>query len=231
MKKKLAALFLVVVIVVTGAIIWRQVECDRHSSSKTFDDSESVKLDRYTSHRARPGSEAHERFFRMLLGSFSIEDLTDEEVRPSWMDYPKIELLNQYLRDLKEKHEEQYEMVKLIYAAMEEEHLPQFVLVPNDIEAGEVQEHNRLLADLVRLGKRVREGTANDYEFERYYAVRMRLLEDKIAMIKSMQMDLDEERRASEGSDKAAWESEEFPRMIRMCEEELNRTRREYHAR
>ena len=167
----------------------------------------------------------------MLLGSFSIEDLTEEEVRPSWMDYTKTELLNQYLKDLKEKHEEQYEMVKLIYTAMEEEHLPQFVLVPNDIEEGEVKEHNRLLADLVRLGKRVREGTASEYEYERYYAVRIRLLEDKIAMIKSMQIDLDEERRTSEGSDKGVWEAEEFPRMIRICEEELNRTRRGYRAR
>jgi len=100
------------------------------------------------------------------------------------------------------------------------EKLPESVWYPNSAEKDEVERHSATLRELFLLGTMVRNGSATPEQREKYIELKMKLLTDKIEMIRQYQ------DKGGPGDDR-----EEGDAMVRRLETEVSRLREELRGR
>ncbi|MCX7678108.1 MAG: hypothetical protein N2316_02715 [Spirochaetes bacterium] len=65
-----------------------------------------------------------------------------------------------------------------------EEKLPESIWYPNTTQKEDVERHTALLRELIMLGNIVRNGTATSEQRERYYEIKLKIIQEKLELIK-----------------------------------------------
>lgn len=65
-----------------------------------------------------------------------------------------------------------------------DEKLPESVWYPNSTDKEEVERHTALLREMLMLGTIVRAGTASSEQKDRYYDIKLKIMQDKLELIK-----------------------------------------------
>lgn len=149
---------------------------------------------------ARGSGGAFSWFFDWFSGGDAQRETAVESPPESGDEQPRM---TSELNDLSEKIEKA-------------EKLPESVWYPNSTNREDVEKHSAILREFFLLGNMVRGGAATPEQKEKYLELKMRILQDKVDMIRQFQ------DKAGDTGDR-----EEGDTMVRRLEQEVSRLKEE----